>query len=363
MFEHYYAVIMAGGGGTRLWPLSRKNRPKQMLALGTERSLFQIAVDRLEGIFSPDRIFVVTVGEQAKVLQEQRPEIPVENFLLETMPRGTASVVGLAATVLGKRDPDAVMAVLTADHIIGNLKLFQQILTAAYHVARENYLVTLGISPTFPATGYGYIRKGESLGEYQGLDGFRVLEFTEKPGLSEAERMISSGDYSWNSGMFFWRTDLIIKEISRQMPELFSQLEQIAEAWDTKDQEKTIQKVWPEIKPQTIDFGIMENAEDVAIIPASGLEWNDVGSWEALFDVLAADEDGNIIEGGEGISLDTTNTLVFSHDNPRTVVTIGAKDLIIVDTGDILMICDRKQAQDVRKVVKRLEEEGRKDLI
>ena len=363
MFENYYAVIMAGGGGTRLWPLSRKNRPKQMLALGEERSLFQVAVDRLEGIFSPDRIFVVTVEGQAKSLQEQKPEIPTENFLLETMPRGTASVVGLAATVLDKRDPDAVMAVLTADHIIGNLKLFQQILTAAYHVAGEEYLVTLGITPTFPATGYGYIQKGKSLGEHQGLESYQVLEFTEKPGLPEAERMIASGEYTWNSGMFFWKTDQILKEISRQMPELSSQLEQIASAWDKKDREKTIRKVWPEIKPQTIDFGIMENADNVAVVPAAGLEWNDVGSWEALFDVLPGDEDGNIIEGGEHISLDTTNTMVFAHDNPRTVVTIGAKDLIIVDTGDILMICDRKQAQDVRMVVKRLEEEGRNELI
>jgi mannose-1-phosphate guanylyltransferase len=363
MFENYYAVIMAGGGGTRLWPLSRKNRPKQMLALGEERSLYQVAVDRLEGIFSPDRIFVVTVEEQAKALQEQRPEIPRENFLLETMPRGTASVAGLAATVLGKRDPDAVMAVLTADHIIGNLKLFQKILTAANQVARENYLVTLGISPTFPATGYGYIRKGKSMGEYQGLECFRVLEFTEKPDLPEAERMIANGEYSWNSGMFFWRTDQILEEISRQMPELASQLEQIASAWDTRDQDRTIRKVWPEIKPQTIDYGIMENARRVAVVPAAGLEWNDVGSWEALFDVLPGDEDGNIIEGVEQISLDTTNTLVFAQDHPRIVVTIGAKDLIIVDTGDILMICDREQAQDVRKVVKRLEEEGRSELI
>jgi mannose-1-phosphate guanylyltransferase len=305
---------------------------------------------------------VVTVEEQANSLQEQCPDIPSENFLLETMPRGTASVVGLAATVLRKRDPNAVMAVLTADHIIGNLKLFQQILTTAHQVAREEFLVTLGITPTFPATGYGYIRKGETLGDFQGLESFQVLEFTEKPDLPEAERMITSGEYSWNSGMFFWKTDQILEEISRQMPELSSLLEQIANSWDTKDQDKTIRKVWPGIKPQTIDFGIMENAERVAVIPAAGLEWNDVGSWEALFDVLQADEDGNIIVGGDQISLDTTNTMVFTQDNPRTVVTIGANNLIIVDTGDILMICAREQAQDVRKVVSRLEEENRNEL-
>lgn len=363
MYENYYAVIMAGGGGTRLWPLSRKSRPKQMLALGQERTLFQVAVDRLQGVFSPDRVYVVTVEEQSSGLQKQCPEIPPDNYLLEPMPRGTASVVGYAAAILGKRDPDAVMAVLTADHIIGNLKLFQQILIAAYQVAEENHLVTLGVTPTYPATGYGYTRQGELIGNYQELDVFQVLEFTEKPALSEAERMLSSGEYAWNSGMFFWRTEVILNEISRQMPELSSQLQGIVKAWDTPDQKNVLQKVWPDIKPETIDFGIMENAGEVAVIPASGLEWNDVGSWEALFDVLQADKDGNISQGGEHISLNTSGTLVYSAENPRTVVTIGAVNLIIVDTGDILLICNRDQAQEVRQIVKKLENEARSDLI
>ena len=363
MYENYYAVIMAGGGGTRLWPLSRKSRPKQMLAIGQERSLFQVAVDRLQGVFSSDRIYVVTVEEQAAELKKQCPEIPAENFLLETMPRGTASVVGYAAAVLGKRDPDAVMAVLTADHIIGNLKLFQQILTSAYQVAGEDYLVTLGVTPTYPATGYGYTRRGDLVGKYQELDVFQVREFTEKPDLPEAERMLSSGEYAWNSGMFFWRTEVILNEISRQMGELSSQLKVITEAWGTPDQDNVIRKVWPDIKPETIDFGIMENAGKVAVIPAAGLEWNDVGSWEALFDVLPADGDGNIFQGDEHISLDTSGALIFTADNPRTVVTIGTRDLIVVDTGDILLICDRDRAQEVRQIVKQLENEGRSELI
>ena len=363
MFENYYAVIMAGGGGTRLWPLSRQSRPKQMLKLGQERSLFQVAVDRLQGFLPPEQILVVTVEDHAPGLQEQCPEIPLDNYLLETMPRGTASVVGYAAAILSKRDPEAVMAVLTADHIIGNLKLFQQILTAAYQVAGENNLVTLGVTPSYPAIGYGYIRRGDLIGKYQDLDVYQVLEFTEKPVLSEAERMFISGDYAWNSGMFIWRVDVILNEIARQMPVLFSQLSLIKKAWDTEEQEKTIREVWPEIKPQTIDFGIMENAEKLAVIPAVDLQWNDVGSWEALFDLLPADEDGNIALGEELIALDTTGTLIYALDTPRTVVTIGARDLIVVDTGDILLICSRDKAQEVRQVVDNLKKAGRTDLI
>jgi len=363
MIENFYAVIMAGGGGTRLWPLSRQSRPKQMLKLGQEKTLFQVAVDRLKGLLPPERILVVTVEDQAPGLQVQCPEIPAENFLLETMPRGTASVVGYAAVVLNKKDPNSVMAVLTADHIIGNLKLFHQILQASDQVAGENYLVTLGITPTFPATGYGYTRQGDVLGKYLELDVYKVQEFTEKPELPEAERMYKSGEYAWNSGMFIWRTDVILKEIAQQMPELSSQLSLIKEAWGTAEQEQTIRKIWPEIKPQTIDFGIMENAEKVAVIPAQDLEWNDVGSWEAIFDLLPKDAQGNIINEIEHIALETKDTLVYGEKSSRVVVTIGAEDLIIVDTGDILLVCKRDQAQDVRQVVKRLKEDGRTDLI
>ncbi len=363
MYENYFAVIMAGGGGTRLWPLSRIDHPKQMLSLGGERSLFQVAVDRLDGIFPPERILVVTVQEQAAILQEQCPQIPVENFLLETMPRGTASVVGYAAAALSKINPDAVMAVLTADHIIGNLKLFQRILTSAYLTAGKKFLVTLGVTPTYPATGYGYIRKGEDLGQFEDIHSFQVLEFTEKPRLEDAEKMLASGEYSWNSGMFIWRADVILAEIARQMPELSSQLEEIQEAWHTPSRDRIIREVWPKIQPQTIDFGIMENAEQVAVIPAADLEWNDVGSWEALFEVLNTDPNGNIIQNVEHIGLDTQGSIIYGSGQPRTVVTIGARDLIVVDTGDVLLICSRDQAQQVRQIVDQLKSAGRTDLL
>lgn len=175
--------------------------------------------------------------------------------------------------------------------------------------------------------------------------------------------MLASGEYAWNSGMFIWRTDQILREISRQMPDLSSQLAAIQDAWDTPDQEKTIREIWPDIKPQTIDFGIMEGAERVAVIPAAGLDWNDVGSWEALFDLLPEDEDGNIVQDVQHFSLDTKGSIIFGTGQPRTIVTIGVRDLIVVDTGDILLICSRDQAQQVRQVVKELKEAGRTDLI
>ena len=363
MYENYYAVIMAGGGGTRLWPLSRRDHPKQMLSIGGDQSLFQMAVDRLAAIFPPERILVMTVEDLVPALHEQVPLIPEVNFLLETMPRGTASVVGYAATYLNLQDPQSVMAVLTADHIIGNLKLFKQILNAAYLVAGRGYLVTLGITPTYPATGYGYIRKGTEIDTFQEIEAYEAVEFTEKPEMLEAEKMLSSGEYAWNSGMFIWKTDIILEEISRQMPDLDKRLSLIKKVWDSPEREKVIRKVWPEIRPQTIDFGIMENAKKVALIPAQDLGWNDVGSWEALFDLLPVDENGNIIQGTDHLSLDTTGTIVYADGDSRTVVTIGVNDLIIVDTGDVLLVCDRSQAQDVRQVVKILKESDQSDLI
>jgi mannose-1-phosphate guanylyltransferase len=363
MYDHYYAVIMAGGGGTRLWPLSRQNRPKQMLALISDRTLFQMAVDRLEGVFTPERILVVTVEEQAEDLQRQVPEIPEENYLLEPLPRGTASVVGLAAAALQDRDPEAVMAVLTADHIIPRQDRFREVLQAAFEVARDDYLVTLGITPSYPATGYGYIKQGAELGSYRGRDVHEVECFTEKPDLEQAVEMLASGDYAWNSGMFFWNVKRILEEFERQMPALADQLQVIAESWGTADQDQVVGEVWPEIIPETIDFGIMEGAERVAVIPAAGLGWSDVGSWESLFDVLDSDAAGNITRGGEHIALDSQGTLVYTAENPRTVVTIGTENLVVVDTGDVLLVCDKEQSQRVREIVQRLTDEGRLNLL
>ena len=352
--EHSYVVIMAGGGGTRLWPLSRKEKPKQLLSLLGKETLFQSTVARLEKLFPPERIVIVTVAELAREMQEQVPSIPAENYLIEPAPRGTASVVALAAAVLKKRDPQAVMAIQTSDHYIRNRDLFHYLIRTAFDVAKKNYLVTLGIAPTFPSTGYGYIQQGEPLdGDYQ-YPVYKVQRFKEKPDQETAQQLLHSGDHSWNSGMFIWRADAILAEIERQMPELFKAVKEVSAAWDTLKQDEVLQEYWHDLKNQTIDYGIMEKAEQVAVLPAGGLGWSDVGSWNSLFEILLPDMNGNVATSAQHLALDTHNTLVYSDDDQRLVVTIGLDDMVVVDAGDVLMICKADQSQKVRDVVEHL---------
>jgi mannose-1-phosphate guanylyltransferase len=330
-----------------------------MLSLFDERTLFQTSVQRLEGLFSCDQIFVVTVEEQARELQAQCPDIPAENFILEPLPRGTASVVGLAAVALQQRDPQAVMAVLTSDHFIGNEENFRQTLRSAFQVALGDYLVTLGITPTFAATGYGYIQRGEPIPACGGAangeaEVYHVLRFKEKPGQEQARQMLEAGDHAWNSGMFVWKVERILAEFERQMPELYAGLTTIAQAWGGPARVETVNRVWAGLQVQTIDYGIMEGAERVAVIPAANLKWSDVGSWDSLFEVLETDADGNIIMGGQHVGLETKNSLVYLNQDRRLIVTIGVSDLVLVDTGDVLLVCPKDKAQQVRQVVNHL---------
>ncbi len=357
-----YAVIMAGGGGTRLWPISRRKHPKHILPLLGERTLFQSTLDRLEGFIPPERTLVVTAADQAEKLKKQAPQLPSENFLIEPEPRGTASVIGLAATILAKRDPEAVMLVLTSDHYIHNVDLFRLVMRVAIEVAEKSYLVTLGITPTFPATGYGYIQRGQILAENFQYPVYSVLRFIEKPDEAKARALLASGDHSWNSGMFVWRVDCILNEFARLMPELKTALDRIGQAWGTTDQTETLGSLWPGLKPETIDYGIMEHANNVAVLPAGGLEWSDVGSWDSLFDVLLPDELGNVVVNGDHMPLQTRDTLVYSSDK-KLIVTIGVEDLIVIDSGDALLVCRRDQAQQVRQVIENLKKTHRENYL
>lgn len=358
-----YALIMAGGGGTRLWPLSRKGKPKQLLKLVSERTMFQEACDRVLRRLSPEQVFVVTGRDQIPLMQEQVPELPPENYIAEPFGRGTAPCIGLSALYLRRCDPEAVMTVLTADHYIEKVEHFLDVLAAAEKVAQEGHLVTLGITPDHPSTGYGYIRRGELLGQVDGFTVYRAEQFTEKPDEATARHFLETGLYSWNSGMFIWRISAVMAEFRRQMPELYAQLMEIDAALGTPQEQEVLERVWPQVQPQTIDYGIMEGARDVAVIPVD-IGWSDVGSWASLLDILAADEDGNVVMNvARHLGLDTRRTLVYGQNPRRLIATIGLEDMIVVDTDDVVLICPRSKAQAVREVVKRLQEEGAEEYL
>lgn len=362
MKKHYYALILAGGGGTRLWPLSRQNQPKQMLPLVGDESMFQTSVRRLAPLFRPEDIYVVTGAHYVEALQADAPTLPRENFIIEPYARDNAAATALALSVIHKRDPEAIVAMLTADHHIGREGAFRQVLETAYEVARQDRIVMLGIAPAFPATGFGYIEQGAVLGQIDGYDYHEVTRFTEKPDVVRATQFIRSGRYSWNSGMFIWKTTKAMAEFERQQGEMYSLMQRLAPSIDSDDYEKTLGEVWDLMPKKSIDYAIMEGAERIAVIPVD-IGWSDVGSWASLYDVLEQDRFGNCANAGNmdrRIVLDTRNTLVYSH---KLTVTIGIEDTIVVDTDDVLFICHRDRAQDVRQVVQYLRENGNDEYL
>ena len=364
MTASFYAVIMAGGGGTRLWPLSRSTSPKQTLRLFGNRSLFQVAVERLDQVISPENTFVVTVSAQADLLRPQAPQIPRDNFIIEPSPRGTASVVGLAAAILQAKDPDAVMAVLTADHFIGNSDHFRSLLTAAEQLAREGDLVTLGITPDHPETGYGYIKRGKRRGTFGSFEAFSVEAFKEKPTREVAEAYLASGAYIWNSGMFVWRTDRILSEIERQMPSLHEALKRIQRVLGTEQVNSVVEVAWETLASETVDYGIMEGAKNVSVIPAEDLGWLDVGGWGRFFDLYEKDPNGNVVRADNTILKDVRNSLVFQAEGEdRLIAVLGVENLIVVDVGDVVFICHRDQAERVKEIVSSLKAAGEVALV
>ncbi|HUN24570.1 MAG TPA: mannose-1-phosphate guanylyltransferase [Anaerolineales bacterium] len=350
MKSNLYAFIMAGGSGTRLWPRSRTNHPKQFIGLTGGYSLLQESQNRLTPLIPAEQILVGTSVGYAETVRQQLPDVPPTNIFGEPSPRGTAAAIGLAAVHLNKRDPDATMAVLTADHLISKEAEFRDVLLAASELARENWLVTLGIQPDYPETGYGYIERSSRLGAYSGRNAYRVARFVEKPNRQTAESYLYSGRFSWNSGMFIWQVKSILAEFARQMPALYATLQEIESSIDTPKFLDTLHRVWNGVENTTIDYGIMENAKRVAVLPVE-IGWSDVGSWSAVYDVLPRDEQDNAVVG-EHLTLDTKNSLVISAS--RTIATIGVEDLVIVDTDDVILVCRKDRSQDVKKLVDKL---------
>lgn len=354
-----YALIMAGGIGSRLWPRSRKKTPKQFLDLISEETMLQDAYQRLLPTIPADRILVGVGTDYVPTIRQQLPDLPANNIVVEPTGRGTAPAIGLAAQHIYHQAPDAIMVVVTADHHIAEKQRFSRVLEAAIQAAESGSLVTLGITPSFASTGYGYIHRGEKLESIDGFAVYQALRFTEKPDAATAREFVDSGRYSWNSGMFIWRVDAILAEFARLMPEFAAQLNEIGDAIGTKSEQAALERVWADVAPETIDYGIMERAADVAVIPVS-IGWNDIGSWKTLIPLLETDQAGNV-SIGHHILLDTSNTLIYSPK--KLVATIGLHDLVIVETEDALLICPQDMCQDVRKVVALLCAQGREDLL
>jgi mannose-1-phosphate guanylyltransferase len=354
-----YALILAGGVGSRLWPRSRESRPKQLLDLISERSMLQETVARVEPLVPPEHIIIMTNQSYVALVREQLPNVPPGNVIGEPAVRGTASAVGYGAAVIARRDPSAVMFSLHADHYMRDVEGFRRALQAAARVAGEGYLVTLGIQPEYPETGYGYIERGEKLGAFEGQVAYRVVRFTEKPDAETARAFVESGRYYWNSGLFTWQVSTILEAFAKYMPDTYEKLQVIASAIGTDEGPETLGRVWPALENQTIDYGIMERAERVAVVPAD-FGWSDVGTWNALFKLMDADGERNVVVG-DHVGVDTCGSFVYSEG--RLIATIGVEDLIIVDTGDAVLVCPRDRAQDVKTVVDRLKREKRTNVL
>lgn len=350
--NHYYALIMAGGGGTRLWPMSRQDTPKQLLPLVEDSSMFATSVERLSPLFQPEQIYVVTGRKYLNALRAHAPQIPARNFIIEPYGKESGPAAALGVTVIQKRDPEAVIAILTADHHITKKEKFREVLSAAYELAQKGYIATLGIAPSFPATGFGYIRQGEQIGEFNGFSGYKSLGFTEKPNFVTATAFLASGEYTWNSGMFIWKASQAMTEFQRQQPAMYSQFVELARTVDTPEYENKLETIWEQVEKISLDYAVMEGAEQMAVIPAE-FGWNDVGSWSSMYDVLKLDKSGNGFKGQQAdrVILDTKNTLVYSD---KLVVTIGIEDIIVIETTDALLLCRKDRSQDVKEVVNHL---------
>lgn len=357
------AVIMAGGGGTRFWPLSRLAQPKQLISLTSEKVMINETIDHFKNVVNREDTFIVTNSEQADLLSKLvYPEVDRGNILSEPIGRNTAPCILYAALVLKKMYGDVLMAVFPADHHISDLKEYERILNLAYDTAETTgHMVTIGLWPTSPATGYGYIRFSERPIGDEFSEVYRLQRFVEKPDLLRAQEYVRSGRYLWNSGMFIWKTSVILEAFETHMPELYEKMNGIYNQLRTTDEQAAIDSIYPELESISIDYGIMEKTTAVNVIPAE-FGWNDVGSWDALSEVFPTDDAGNVIRA-KNLCIDTENCIINSSSQDRLIATVGVSDLIIVDTEDALMICHRDRAQDVKKIVEELKRQGRNNLV
>ncbi|HMP58949.1 MAG TPA: mannose-1-phosphate guanylyltransferase [Gemmatales bacterium] len=352
-----HAIIMAGGGGTRFWPRSRARRPKQFLAL--TRSLLQQACDRLGGVIPPGQTWVITAGAQAELVREQLPELSADQLVAEPLGRDTAACIALGAALVSRADPEAIMVVTPADHVIEPAALFQSTLHAAVQLAQEHprALITLGIPPTFPATGYGYIHRGPALPSRNGIEAFRLLAFKEKPALPDAERYLHGGEHFWNSGIFIWKASAILAELQRLRPELAATAARIAAAWSTPRQAEVFEAEYAPLARISIDHAVMEHCQEALVLRAP-FTWDDLGSWPALTRHQPQDAAGNTVLDTQHLGLDTRQCIIVGDGSDQLIATAGLSDLLIVRDGGAVLVADQRDEAAIKRLVELLKAKG-----
>lgn len=345
---------MAGGRGTRLWPVSRKNKPKQFQKIASDRTMLQDTYARLLQKFAQEDIYVATNEDYVEEVLEELPDMTKDRVIAETAMRDTASCIALACAVISAEDSEAQVSFFPADAVIQNPEVLMIGIDVASDFLTQNpsHIVTFGIMPTQPEIGYGYIKKGDTLVESQGLTVYHVDRFVEKPDFDRAKEYLQSGQYYWNAGMFVFRVDHMIENFKKFVPDTHKRIESIRSAVGTQVYDEVLRREYAEMDKISVDYAIMENVEDIAVLPLS-LAWSDVGSWAALKDTLIEQKEEHLVRG-DHIDFDSKNMVVYGNDKP--VVTIGTQDLIIVDTDDVVLVCARDHAAHLSKAVKQLEE-------
>jgi mannose-1-phosphate guanylyltransferase len=346
-------MIMAGGGGTRFWPRSRAARPKQFLTFSGDRTLLQATLDRIEAQVPHERCWVITSAAHRDEALQQLPNVPAAHIVGEPIGRDTAACIGLGAALIAREDPEATIIVMPADHAIEPVQEFRRAVHAAAQLADEfpDALITFGIRPTGPATGYGYIHRGDFVVQRQGVNAYRVESFREKPTKEVAEKYVAGGEYDWNSGIFVWRAHTILGELARLKPEIHAGVSRIAESWDAPTRAAAFDMEYLKIEKISIDFAVMEKATRVLVVQAP-FQWDDVGSWLALERRNPQDANGNTVQGLH-LGINTSGCVIVSHPG-RLVATIGVSNLLIIQDGDATLVADRRDEGAVKEVVDRL---------
>ena len=354
----FFAVIMAGGVGKRFWPQSRRATPKQLLPIAGDKSMLRMTIDRLSHFTKSDQILIVTNSDQEEAIRLECPELPYENILIEPEGKNTAPAIGLAAIIIQHRDPEAVMGVFPADHYIKDVKSFSEYMQQGIKIANDMQgLVTFGVVPTRPATGYGYIQFHDRKNPDEPI--FAVRAFAEKPDSRTAELFLKSGDFLWNSGIFVWRVDTILQSFQDYLPEIWDSLENIRGAIGKSVWDSVLTVEWATLRSISIDYGVMEKAQNVYVVRVD-FSWNDVGSWDAVHEMRQKDKEGNVSKG-EVIFHRSENNLVFAEG--KTVAMVGVDDLVVIDTKDALLIIPRGQTEQVKELVDGFEKEKRDSLL